>query len=466
MFDLLRQRFELELATLDPTAVGKREDTANFSVREATGEVSKDYLVALFPGATKSPGWVEGGEGGRRTLAFGPDAASRLNALRLALATHDRGFTGALRPWQRPGEASRSLTTRQSAHLEAIEQADAAADSSSIDAAVLSTFRKLFEIDAPGALSVLRAVKAGLSILPITLTVRGQSWFAAGDPARPVYSPGSSRSKTAAYSALFQKPTASGQVRHLGEFDDTTGQKRGKNYGRFRNWKDQAMTGNRGFADTELPSFAAVNINWPAHSSEHAATYGVNSYGDTHFILRKANLWNRIVYTATDHGQPHRDIYLAFADFVVGTKASMSHTGLKATRRDDVVRHIVNSLITRNLVTATVQCFEVQIFGELDVRKDVEKIAVAPSVSPIVLANIRSFCGRQHPPIAFEAIADPTEAVVTRKWFESADGGEGMPEELQRAIAAAAPPASAAAPPATAAAAPPSAPPAPAPATV
>jgi hypothetical protein len=459
-FDLLRQRFELELATLDPANV-PREDTGNsaknFSVREGTGEVSSAYLTTLFPNK-KKPAWVDGSGGQRRTLAFGADAASRLSALRSALAAHDRGFTGPLRTWQRPGEASRELTTRQSAHLEAIEQADATADTSSIDAAVLATFRRLFKIDDNGARTVLRTVKAGLSILPITLTVRGQRWFAAGDPENTIYAPGSSRTKTADYSALFQKPKASGQVRHLGEFDDTTGQDRGKNYGRFRNWKDQNMTGNRGFADSELPSFAAVNINWPAHSSRKAEAYGENSYGDTHFILRKGNLANRIVYTATDHGRPHRDIYLAFADFVVGTDASKSQSGLKETRNDEVVRHIVNSLITRTLVVANVQCFEVQIFGELEVTKDVEKIAVAPSVGPAVVSNIKEFCDRQR--IDFEAIADPTEAVRGRSWFVSTPRVGGMPEEIQKAIGPARP---AATPPAAPSAAPPAAPPAAAP---
>ena len=440
MFDLLRQRFELEMSTLDRGSVGGREDTGNaagsFSVREATGEVSTDYLATLFPGTTKPAKWVKGGEGGRRTLAFGAEAATRLDNLRTAVAAppgaRDPGFTGAARTWQRPGEAARTLTIKQSAHLAAIEQADRGEDVPGIDAAVLAAFKRLFRIDDTGALAVLHQVKTGLATLPIILTVKGQSWFAAGDPLRPVYAPGSSRSQTAAYSTLFQKPAASGQVRHLGEFNDTTGQGRGKNYGRFRNWKDQAMTGNRGLSDTELPSFAAVNINWPARSSQSATAYGENSYGDTHFILRKANVSDRLVYTATDHGRPHRDIYLAFADFVVGTEPSMSQTGLKKTANDGVVRHIVNTLMTGKLVIAPVQCFEVQIFGELDVRKDVEKIAVAPSVGPTVAANIQAFCGRQNPPITFEAIANPTEAVVNARWFTPSDpNAAGMAEELQ-----------------------------------
>ncbi|MBD2532526.1 hypothetical protein H6G97_24260 [Nostoc flagelliforme FACHB-838] len=453
-FDLLRQRFEIEMATYHKDDVKKRQDTGNearnFSVKEATGEVSVAYLEKLFPGGIAQ--WAQPPSGTRNTLNFTPDATQKLDDLKAAVVRNDlRDHDPNTRTWKRPGENNRKLTSKQSAHLNEIEQQEDALKLNWSDDPVIAKLMHLFKLDNDSAANLVEQIKNGLKDLPITLTVRGAEWFNQGDPSSTIYQPGSSRRNTADYYNLLKKkrkkssqPSRLDSVNYLGDYNDTTGQGRGENYGRFRNWKDQRMTGNLGFSDAELPSFAAVNMNWLAHSSNlptqgfggrnNASEYGKNSYGDTHFILKQENIVERLVYTATDHGKPRRDIYLAFCDFLLGDDAAQSQTGMKATKKDVVIRHIVNSLITQKLVSSDVQCFEVQIFGELNISKDVEKISVAPSVEANVQDNINTFCTKHS--ITFEAIDQPTEAVEHQRWFfQPAGSGLGMLDQLQNALA-------------------------------
>lgn len=442
-FDLLRQRFEIEMATQTEEKVRGRQDTATkFSVREATGEISIEYLKKLFPQVAKTkkqpaqvnPTWNKGQtKGARKELAFTPEAANKLDALKTAVGQHDVGFTGQNRTWTRSGETTtHTLSTRQSAHLEDIEQKDQSVNRGTLDGLVISKLQSMFNLNEEGAADVLGRIKSGLASLPLALSVKASDWFASGDPTTTIYKPGSARRNEANFSDLFGKKSANGKINYLGEFDDKTGQDRGKNYGRFRNWKDQKMTGNRGFSDKELPSFAAVQINWPAHGTDK--TYGVDSYGDLHFVLKKANIANRLVYTATDHGHPRRDIYLAFCDFVLGDVESKSLTGLKKTESSHVVRQVVNSLITQQLVSTPLQCFEIQIFGELDVAKDVAMITVAPTTDPKIKLNVQNFCNRHN--IVYEAIAKPVEAVLDGKWFSPMpdDKGRNMTNQLQTVL--------------------------------
>ncbi|MEH2070205.1 MAG: hypothetical protein V7K47_18945 [Nostoc sp.] len=453
--DLLRQRFEIEMATYQKDDVKNRQDTGNiagnFSVKEATGEISVAYLEKLFPGGIAQ--WVQPPSGDRNTLNFTADATQKLDALEAAvIRTNLRDYDPNTRTWSRQGGEEQKLTSKQSAHLNEIEQQEEELRLNWNDDPVITKLKSLFRLDDNSATNLVAQIKNGLQDLPITVTVRGAEWFDRGDPSSTIYQPGSSRRNTADYyNLLNKKRKKSSQLSHLdsinylGDYNDTTGQERGKNYGRFRNWKDQRMTGNLGLGDTELPSFAAVNMNWLAHSTSqptqglfgrnNAAEYGKNSYGDTHFVLRQGNIAERLVYTATDHGKPRRDIYLAFCDFLLGDDAAQSQTGMKATKRDVVVKHVINSLITQKLVSSDVQCFEVQIFGELDISKDVEKISVAPSVGANVQNNINTFCTKHG--ITFEAIAQPSEAVEHQRWFTPLPGSaSGMLDQLQNALAA------------------------------
>jgi hypothetical protein len=86
MFKLLRQKFEIQMATLSKTGVEKSKDKSDtYSVREATGEISSEYFSRLF--ATDTPKWVD--TTGGKQLDFTPASAKRLTDLH-ALVTNPK----------------------------------------------------------------------------------------------------------------------------------------------------------------------------------------------------------------------------------------------------------------------------------------------------------------------------------------------------------------------------------------
>jgi DNA-binding protein Fis len=430
MMKLLRQRFEMQMGALTKAGVAKSQDASgSYSVREATGEISSAYYDKLF--ASDTPAWATKADGTKQ-LDFTPDAQRRLGDLEALVTGAQTAASSAV--VERPG-----LTFKQSKHLHEIEQKEAGIDRGGLDTQVDAGLVTMLKVSATEATKIRNEVKAHLADLPITITVSGMGWFGKRAPRRKYgeasYKAGSSRRQTHSYADLFEKPEAKGDLSYLGEYEDpaTSLQKRGANYLRFRNWKDNVMTGGLGMSDKELPVFGAVNANWDAYSSQSKEDkdYGVNAYGDTHFVLKKSAVLDRLVYTATDHGYPRRDIYLAFADLVLG---GLGVTGLKDVGLPKIVKHIVNSLITRKPVASTTQPFEVQIFGTLNIDKDVEKIVVAPSVDEKVKKNIRKFGNKAGVPVDF--LAKPAEAVLAESWFVPmpSDNGDNLVEQVKQQL--------------------------------
>jgi hypothetical protein len=382
-------------------------------VKESTGEISTAYFATLFGKTADTAKWATGAKGGKQ-LEFTNDSQKRLTDLETAVSAKRTAKASTVR--ERAG-----LTFKQSKHLDEVESAEGAMDMGAKRAQVDAALAKMLGVDAATAAKIRATVQANLSDVPITLTVSGMGWFGKRAPRRKYgeaeYKSGAPRRAKKTYADLFAKQEATGEIAHLGEYEDpkTSKQKRGKNYLRFRNWKDRVMTSGLSLSDRELPSFAAVNVNWAAaHGSmgREAANYGLNPYGDTHFVLNKKAIADRAVYTATDHGFPRRDVFLAFADFVLGGEGI---TGLKDMGRGNVVKHIVNSLISQKPVASALQQFEVQIFGRLDVDKDVDKIYVAPTVDAKTQKNIIKFSKKTGVPVEF--VSPPQEAVVGESWF-------------------------------------------------
>lgn len=129
-----------------------------------------------------------------------------------------------------------------------------------------------------------------------------------------------------------------------------------------------------------------MSMNWAAKGTQShlAGNYGVNPYGDTQFRLKKA-LLKHAVFTSTDHGQPRRDPYLAFADMLLGGEGI---TRLKDVKSVKQALHLLNSVTTKKPVAAGTQYMEIQIFAHIDIARDVEKIYVAPSADKAVKDNV------------------------------------------------------------------------------
>jgi ketol-acid reductoisomerase len=109
---------------------------------------------------------------------------------------------------------------------------------------------------------------------------------------------------------------------------------------------------------------------------------------------------------------------LAFADFVLGGEGI---TGLKDVGRAGVVGHLVNSLISKKPALSALQQFEVQIFGQVDIARDVEKIVVAPTVDEKTRKNIEKFSKKTGVPVEF-AVA---QQVLGPSWAATGGAAKG-----------------------------------------
>jgi len=175
-------------------------------------------------------------------------------------------------------------------------------------------------------------------------------------------------------------------------WDDTglkAEEQRGPDYMRFRVWKDRLMTGNLGFAPEEMPSFGALNVNWnTSYGGDAVSQHGSNYYGDLHFMLNRNAVQNRLIYTATDHGQPRRNPMLALMDFAFGGRGL---TWLKETKKLDVVDNVVNAARTRKPIYGMPLVFEVQIFGGVNVKRDSDEVFLAPGSSAELKRAVTDF---------------------------------------------------------------------------
>ena len=435
MFDILHDRFQAQMAAEEAgdhhaTEGGPRVVQHQGGERGDLGRGGSPRCSATSTIRCSHPP-----VGGKEAIDYSAGGLNRISDLadevnRQAKAG-DRGI-----------DAQPGLTVKQTRHMDATAANDAATAGAGLDGRVSAALTTVLRLDDDQADHVRDTVRAHLSTLPITLTVKGADWFGTGFPDAAtggnIYKPGAARKQEKSYASLFGKKKAEGSIKHLGEFDDKTGQGRGKNYNRFRAFKDQRMTGNREMSDAELPVFAAVNVNWPAYGSQgaDADNYGVNSYGDVHFVLDPAAIASRCVYTATDHGQPRRSPYLAFADFLLG---GAGITGLKDTKIEKMVKHIVNSATLGKAVASTTQPFEVQVFGQIDILTHVAKIYVAPSVADPIKDNLRAFATTYGKPADWiQFIAAPPEAIAEESWFVPLpmSKGKNLVEELSAKLEA------------------------------
>lgn len=464
MFDLLSQRFQAEMGSYSFTQVQEHQHTrGSYEIREVDGELSTDYFEELFGSSVAdvdnrgklAPTRGDPSQG----LAFSTEARTRLASLGAAVAT----------------AADRSPLPDTAAGRRRQHLADVTAADASVKAGRRTRVEQ--ELIALGAdrakvAAIIAQLEAGLPNLPLTITVSGVRWFGNDEKGRPkTVNPefrsagGTTRHKQAAgdigkRGTKARKALKGETVEYGGRYEDPMyAQERGDTYLEFRRWKDQRMTGNLGMRPEELPVFGAVNTNWAAtrgtggymasgrvraleqkakkqklskaekaELAEHQRMQdlqdkdriaGVNYYGDTHFVLDPASVRNRMVYTAGDHGRPHTDPFLAFADFLLPNDAQEVYNGevyrsdVTRMRPEGVKKPVVYDVINMLLLGAGQAPkvvrdlpFEIQIFGGIDLRTDVLEIHVAPAAPDEVLTNADNWAKANAPGVLVRRITD------------------------------------------------------------
>lgn len=444
MFAMLKQKFQAEMASYTRQQISAQEDNkAIYNLKESTGELSESYFVRLFGnnfgGDDHQGAPTSNTDTDSHNLNFSDGTTARLTSLENRV---DETFE----------EDTRAKHTQ---HLEKVDAADAAvmADRTALVLAHLqrNNGNEIGGLSSEKAGQVVDRLLANLPGLPITLTITGFDWFGKDTKARnldPRFKPGSSRRNKVSLNALVGKPDADNdqEVDYLGEWQGQA--ERGAEYLKFRSWKDQKMTSSLGFSDEDLPSFAALNVGFERAQGTEAVTtdyrdkwrkevaknlwykkteratdkqralwqqpdfdFGSNYYGDMHLKLRES-VKTRAVYTATDHGRPHRNPFLVFADFLLGDSANYEASLTRANsttlqRPKEANRMLAAALDSEKAITGGLP-IEVQIFEGVDLRTDLESVYVAPTVPDFVVSKMKSAFKKKGVTANIVRIAKPT----------------------------------------------------------
>ncbi len=387
MFGLMEQKFQVKMASYHQGQLHQDDVTERFSARESPGEYSEYFFKKMFGdnalGAGGSLQWNAGGVNAADRLAFSQEAEAKLAELRQAVQA----------PGQQAAPQPRAgVTAGQERHLSGLEAAEQQIDRANIKTQFVTLFQSRYFLTAGAADALYTNVVNHLGAAPLTITVRAQDWFGKAQAPNPAFAPSAGKVKQTPVATAFGKAAATGDIRHLPTWDDSNlpaEQQRGAKYLRFRAWKDELMSGLNQLSSAEMAVFGALNVNWATSmGGDTMQKHGENYYGDLHFVLDRARVRDRMIYTATDHGQHRRDPLLALHDFTFGDRGV---TWLQNTKKLGMLDNIVNDVTARKPIYGLPLLFEVQIFGGVNVLDDVTDVYLGSQVSATLENAVRQF---------------------------------------------------------------------------
>ncbi len=135
---------------------------------------------------------------------------------------------------------------------------------------------------------------------------------------------------------------------------------RGGGYGQWRLEKDEGALGDTALEASDLPVFGAINMGFVKNK-------GLNYYGDFHFLL-KPSIRKRSAFTCSTTPPERRDMTLLLDD-------------MRKRHKDNEILQIRDG--TYSLVD-----IEVHVFGQIDLKQDVEAVYVPPQLN-LVESDIR-----------------------------------------------------------------------------
>jgi hypothetical protein len=475
MFDLLNERFQAEISAYTKqqiqsfqhlgvrTATREIKDPVTGKVREvkeaetliggirpemyptqeAPGELSTRYFEWLFGTEAKTPQWFEPGQG--RGLRLSDAAKARLADLRLLVWSVSRGRETLATP---AFAARAGLTSpKQERHLREIEAAEQSgvgqAKLQSKEAELVQFFQDIYLLKQNEARTLMITLQNWLlNEVPLTITRSYQEIFGGGmrlgqqrGPAQARLTPGTARTKTIRLGDIFGGRGGAETFEALPPWRDKPGyEPRGERYAIFRVYKDRLMTSLLDFEATELPVFGAVSPGWETtRGTEPGYQMGKSYYGDTHYLLHRDRVSNRVVYTATDFGAPRRDPFLALHDLAFGGEQAMR---VKIKFKDVKRLETVNALVlaaTRRAPVYSALRFELQIFGPVDIATDVKGIYFANDVPQNAFDRAVAFKNR--PGAAIEEVGRVGDKPISLWVHGAVGGGAGLGGALGKKLA-------------------------------
>lgn len=236
---------------------------------------------------------------------------------------------------------------------------------------VLDLFQARYGIGREQAERLLEATEAWFRTAPLTITFKAADAFAEGP--EPVFG---TRYKAAQEIATRQLKSAEvselvrgeGVETGLNVVSTTEPGSRGANYIRWRMEKDAIETQHRGLTRTEQATFGAVNINF-----EHTKGFEGSSaaYGESHLVL-KPEVRERAAFNFNKTRELRAGATMLIYDMNNNRNADSRSTARLAFV--DAMVH--NALGLAGMRPTPLLQLEVEIFGELDMVKDVQEVRV------------------------------------------------------------------------------------------
>ncbi len=439
LFEALHQKFQAEMASFSlGTVQAQVNERVTYNQSESTGNVSANYVKELFgAGVATEPENTMPKQPGGRALAFTPATQAKIDLLRQAVVATT--VEGAKDP--RP----KSAAERRATLFSDLNARDAIVRPSRELAVRTALMADPWGLSQGKADRLIGRLKSGMTSLPLTITHKAKDRIPI-DVDVDIDSVDRSRAGRTTDVAV--------EGRNFPSPGKYTGDpERGEDYMQFRSWKDRTMTGNTGMSGAEMPVFGAVNVNWKKYKAtemtelgdkgqdkaarvDNRAKYvGENYYGGLHLLLDRKRLAGRVVFTATDHGQPHTDPFLAFADFLVGSGGDYQAdiTRLKregvpkyeakfSVQRPEFAQMVVATILGSVKAAAVNLPFEIMVHGGVDWETDVSEIWVSPTVKPQHVAKLQAWSRAQAGRPKVKLIEPPSDGTVSTRAGLAASG--------------------------------------------
>jgi hypothetical protein len=299
-----------------------------------------------------------------------------------------------------------AVNERQYAHLRMLQRTDEEEkeqfvrdNGQSVEDWVMERMAKRYNVDAKGAKALLDAALGAMNKVPLTITFKAESLFSDPNKNEPAHGP--VYASEVVYSRGRQEVgDIIGRGEHVeGTVGVTGGKKtgwekdRGANYMRWRTDKDDREGRHDRLAYEDQQIFGAANPNFEelkggASGGAPGKDYGLNYYGDAHFLLSEA-VRPRLAYAIRGGGisigggqsaNQRKDLMMVVHDMLKGGESNSKYLDvllLHAKKKDTVV--------------LTGLDWEVHLYGGFDIRKDAKAIYLKPDLDKGVLGRIQTF---------------------------------------------------------------------------
>jgi hypothetical protein len=306
-----------------------------------------------------------------------PDERAQLSDAALAKLAEVEAALGRAQPAAPDVDARlvgiRGVTDRQNAFLQGVRRTEAAmidvevpGEGGSPRQQVLAHLASRYGITEEQAATVLAKAEEWFATAPLTITFKAADIFTGATPAHGTKYKAAQELRIREFNAAEMSEALGGKGTDESLSTPVSAETgRGQNYLRWRAEKDDIETRLSGLGATEQATFGAVNINFGKTGGFEG---DASAYGESHLLL-KPEVRERAVFNFNKTREPRAGATMIMYDMLHNRNGDDKGTPVDKKGFIDAVVH--NALGLDGIVHTNNLQLEVQIFGEVDMVKDV-----------------------------------------------------------------------------------------------